>query len=121
MNRKYSTKDFENIVVKLREAFPDVMLTTDVIVGFPGETDKEFECTYNYLGKINFYKMHIFKYSPRKGTRAEKMPNQIDGKTKEERSNKLIELSNKNQEQFLKAYIGKDVEVLFEQEENRIF
>ena len=120
MNRKYTTEEFENIVIKLRNAFSDVALTTDIIVGFPGETDKEFECTYNYLKKINFYKMHIFKYSPRKGTRAEKMPNQIDGKTKEERSNRLIELSNKNQEKFLEGNIGKRVEVLFEQQENRL-
>ena len=121
MNRKYNNTDFENIVIKLRNAFSDVALTTDIIVGFPGETEEEFNITYEYLKRINFYKMHVFKYSPRKGTRAEKMPNQIYGKTKEERSNKLIELSNKNQEQFIKRYIGKEVGVLFEQQENRIF
>ena len=121
MNRKYTTQDFEKIVAKLRKAFPEVTLTTDIIVGFPGETEEEFNITYEYLKKISFYKMHVFKYSPRKGTIAEKMPNQIDGKTKEERSNKLIELSNKNQEQFIKRCIGKEVGVLFEQQENRIF
>ncbi len=121
MNRKYTIESFENNVNKLRESFPNVALTTDIIVGFPGETDKEFEETYKYLKRIKFYKMHIFKYSPRKGTVAEKMQNQIDGKTKEERSKKLIELSNKNEKEFLNSYIGKKLEVLFEQEENGNF
>lgn len=121
MNRKYTAEDFVNVVTRLRNAFPNVLLTTDIIVGFPGETDNEFENTYNYLRNINFYKMHVFKYSPRKGTRAEKMPNQINGKIKEERSHRLIELSNKNEEEFLNKYIGKNIEVLIENEENRIF
>ena len=117
MNRKYSTKDFERVVERLRNAFPNVALTTDIIVGFPGETEQEFETTYNYLEKIKFYKMHVFKYSPRKGTRAAVMPNQIDGKIKEKRSNTLIELSNKNEKEFLSKFVGKNVEVLFEQKE----
>ena len=117
MNRKYTTEDFKKVVERLRKAFPNVALTTDIIVGFPGETEEEFETTYNYLKKINFYKMHIFKYSIRKGTRAETMDNQVDGRIKEERSNILIELSNKNEKEFLRRYVGKTVEVLFEQEE----
>ena len=118
MNRKYTTEDFEKVVERLRNAFPNVILTTDIIVGFPGETSEEFEITYKYLEKIKFYKMHVFKYSQRKGTRAAVMPNQIDGKMKEERSHKLIELSNKNEKEYLKKYINKEIEVLFEQEEN---
>lgn len=118
MNRKYTTEDFEKVVERLRKAFPDVALTTDIIVGFPAETDEEFNTTYEYLKKIKFYKMHVFKYSQRKGTRAAVMPNQIDGNIKEERSHKLIELSNKNEEEFLDRYIGKEVDVLFEQEED---
>ena len=121
MNRKYTAEDFEKVVKKLRKAFEDVALTTDVIVGFPGETEEEFKITYEYLKKINFYKMHVFKYSQRKGTRAAVMPNQIDGNIKEERSHKLIELSEKNENGFLKKYINKDVEVLFEQEDNGFF
>lgn len=117
MNRKYTTQDFDEVVKRLRNAFHEVALTTDIIVGFPGETEEEFQTTYKYLRKVNFYKMHIFKYSPRKGTRAAVMPNQVDGKVKEERSNKLIQLSNKNEKEFLNKYIGKVVEVLFEQEE----
>lgn len=119
MNRKYTTEDFEKVVQRLRNAFPNVALTTDIIVGFPGETDEEFEITYNYLKKINFYKMHVFKYSQRKGTRAAVMPNQIDGKVKEARSHKLIELSNENEKNFLNEYIGKEIDVLFEQEEGQ--
>ncbi len=121
MNRKYTTEDFESIATKIRKSFPEVTLTTDIIVGFPGETEEEFNITYNYLKKINFYKMHIFKYSPRKGTIAEKMPNQVDGKIKEERSRKLIELSNKNEKEFLEKYINKKLEVLFEKEEDGYF
>ena len=121
MNRKYTAEDFEKVVKRLRKAFEDVALTTDIIVGFPGETEEEFKITYEYLKKINFYKMHVFKYSQRKGTRAAVMPNQIDGNIKEERSHKLIELSEKNEKDFLKKYINKDVEVLFEQEDNGFF
>ena len=118
MNRKYTTDNFEKVVERLRSAFPNVILTTDIIVGFPGETDEEFETTYEYLKEINFYKMHVFKYSQRKGTRAAVMHNQIDGNIKEERSHKLIELSDENEKEFLNTYIGKEVEVLFEKEEN---
>ena len=121
MNRKYTAEDFEKVVKRLRKAFEDVALTTDIIVGFPGETEEEFKITYEYLKKINFYKMHVFKYSQRKGTRAAVMPNQIDGNVKEERSHKLIELSEKNEKDFLKKYINKDVEVLFEQKDNGFF
>ena len=118
MNRKYTTDDFEKVVERLRSAFPNVILTTDIIVGFPGETEEEFKDTYNYLKKINFYKMHVFKYSQRKGTRAAVMPDQIDGNTKEQRSHKLMQLSDENEEKILNTYIGETLEVLFEQEEN---
>ena len=121
MNRKYSVKDFRNVVKRIRDVYPNVALTTDIIVGFPGETEEEFEKTYNFLKEINFYKMHVFKYSQRKGTRAAIMQNQVDGKTKEERSHILIELSNKNEIEYLKKYIGKKVKVLFEQKENEYY
>ena len=114
MNRRYTTEEFEKGVNLLRNAFPNVALTTDIIVGFPSETEEEFETTYKFLEKIKFSKMHIFKYSPRKGTVAAKMANQISPGKKEERSNKLIELSDKNEEEFLNKYIGKTLEVLFE-------
>lgn len=99
MNRKYTIADFEKVVDRLRNLYDDVILTTDIIVGFPNETDEDFEDTYNFLKKIKFYKMHIFKYSPRKGTVAAKMKNQVQGDKKEIRSKRLLELSelmNKN-------------------------
>lgn len=116
MNRRYRTEEFREIVKRLRDNIPEVALTTDVIVGFPGETDEEFNQTYNFLNEIKFSKMHIFKYSQRRGTKAEKFPNQVDGNVKEERSNALIEMSNKNEEEFAKQYLGKEVEALFERE-----
>ena len=121
MNRRYTTKEFEEGTQLLREKYPNAALTTDVIVGFPGETDEEFNKTYEFLEKIKFYKMHVFKYSQRKGTKAAVMPNQIDGNIKEQRSKKLIELSNKNEEWYNKQYIGKTVEVLFEEKEGKYF
>ena len=114
MNRRYTTEEFERGVQLLRRAFENATLTTDIIVGFPGETEEEFNTTYKFLEKIKFYKMHVFKYSQRKGTRAAVMPNQVDGSLKEERSRKLIALSNKNEEEYNRSYIGKSVEVLFE-------
>ena len=114
MNRKYTTQEFENGVNLLRKKFPEVALTTDIIVGFPGETEEEFNTTYKFLSKIKFSKMHVFKYSQRKGTVAAKMKNQVNPQIKEERSNKLIELSNKNEIEFLDNNLGKELEVLFE-------
>ena len=121
MNRKYTTKQYKEAVELLKEYYPDASFTTDVIVGFPGETEEEFEKTYQFLKEINFYKMHVFKYSPRRGTVAEKMPNQIDGNIKEIRSNRLIELSEQNENNHNLKYIGKTVKVLFEEFENGYF
>lgn len=117
MNRHYSTEEFREIVKRLRRYYKEPALTTDIIVGFPGETDEYFNITYRFLKEINFYQMHIFKYSPRKGTRAASMPNQVLGEKKEERSKKLIELSRGNQEQYINKFIGKKLEVLFEENE----
>ena len=121
MNRRYTTEQFKNITNLLRNKFKDAILTTDIIVGFPGESEEEFEKTYEFLKEIKFYKMHVFKYSPRKGTKAAVMPNQIDGNKKEERSRRLIELSNQNEKAYNEQYIGKEVEVLFEEEKNGIW
>jgi len=121
MNRRYKIEQFKEIVRLLRNAYSDVNLTTDIIVGFPGETDEEFNKTYQFLKEIKFYKMHIFKYSPRKGTKAAVMPNQINGDIKEERSKKLIELSDRNEIEYNKSYIGKNVEVLFEEEKDGMY
>lgn len=121
MNRRYTVEEFEESAKLLRKYFKDVKLTTDIIVGFPGETEEEFNKTCDFLKKIKFYKMHIFKYSIRKGTVAEKMPNQVDGKLKEERSKILIELSNKNEEEYNQELIGEVVDVLFEERKKEYF
>ncbi len=115
MNRRYTAEEFEVIVNRLRSYYDDVILTTDIIVGFPGETDEEFNDTYEYLKRINFYKMHVFKYSPRKGTKAAEMKNQISGDIKEVRSKALLNLSDENEIRYLDSYIGKEVNVLFEE------
>lgn len=117
MNRRYTAEEFEEGIKIIRENFPNVSLTTDVIVGFPGETEEEFSKTYEFLERIKFYKMHVFKYSARKGTKAAVMQNQITGEIKEKRSNKLIELSNKNQKEQNQKYIGKEIDVLFEEQD----
>ena len=118
MNRKYTTARYKEATDILRKYYPNVSITTDVIVGFPGETDEEFNKTYEFLKSVDFYRMHIFKYSPRRGTVAEKMPKQVDGNIKEERSSNLIELSNNNENRHNKEYIGKTVNVLFEEYED---
>ncbi|MDS0524056.1 tRNA (N(6)-L-threonylcarbamoyladenosine(37)-C(2))-methylthiotransferase MtaB [Clostridium sp. SHJSY1] len=116
MNRRYSAEEYENIVNVLRENIKDVSITTDVIVGFPGETEEEFNETYDFLTRLKLTKTHVFKYSPRKGTKAADMENQVDGNKKEIRSKALIDLNNKNEKEFTKRYIGKTLDVLIEQE-----
>lgn len=115
MNRKYTTKEYERGCELLRKYFVHPAIITDVIVGFPGETEEEFEQTKAYLEHIHFYEMHIFKYSKRKGTRAAVMPDQIDEQIKAARSEKLIALGHDMSKEFRKFYIGKNEEVLFEE------
>ena len=117
MNRKYTTEEFKQVTERLRKYFKDVNLTTDIIVGFPGETEKEFNNTFEFLKDIAFYKMHVFKYSKRDGTVAAKIPNQVNGNIAEKRSQKLIELSDYNMRKYNEKYIGKEVEVLFEEKQ----
>ena len=114
INRRYTAEEYAASVELLRETMPDVSITTDVIVGFPGETEEEFNETYKFLEKIKLTKTHVFKYSPRKGTKAADMGNQIDGTIKEKRSKLLIELSNKNEKEFIEKFIGKEMDVLIE-------
>lgn len=121
MNRRYTTEDFRTICKILRTAYRDVIFTTDIIVGFPGETEEEFNQTYEFLKEIKMYKMHIFKYSPKRGTAATKFKNQIDSKIKDERSKILLELSDKNEIEYNETYINKTVTVLFEETENGYF
>ncbi len=119
MNRKYSVEEFEKGIEIIRQIYKDVSLTTDIIVGFPGENEEEFQNTYKFLEKIAFYKMHVFKYSQRKGTKAAVMKQQVKSNIKEQRSKILIELSNKKQEEQNRSYIGKKLEVLFEEQDGK--
>lgn len=117
MNRRYTAEEFEKIVSNLRDSFKDIILTTDIIVGFPEETEVEFNKTVDFLKRIKFYKMHIFKYSQRNGTKAAAMENQISGDIKESRSKILLKLSDDNEIDYLKSYIGSELEVLFEEKD----
>ena len=119
MNRRYTTKEFKKVVDLLKSTYKDVILTTDIIVGFPGETEEEFNKTYEFLKQIKFYKMHIFKYSRRKGTKADVMENQISSDLQEKRSKKLLDLSDINQKEYNEEYVGKNVEVLFEEQDDK--
>lgn len=114
MNRRYSVNQFENIVNKLKEKRSDINITTDIIVGFPGETEEDFSKTYEFVKKIGFGKVHVFKYSKRKGTKAAEMESQIEGSIKNKRSSQLIEVSEKTAKRFNKQFIGTTQEVLFE-------
>ena len=118
MNRRYTIEEFMEITDRIRRYYDDAILTTDVIVGFPGETDEEFDTTVENLNKIKFYKMHIFKYSQRNGTKAAVMENQVSPEIKEKRSKILIDMSDKFEEEYQKSYIGKTVDVLFEEIED---
>lgn len=121
MNRRYSCAEFKKIVDRIRKYFVDSILTTDVIVGFPGETDEEFNKTVEFLRNIKFYKMHIFKYSPRRGTVAEKMKDQVSSEIKDERSKVLLEMSDENEKDYQKSYLGKTVKVLFEEKDGDFY
>ena len=115
MNRKYNCEQFYNKIQKIKKACPNVILTTDVIVGYPGETEQEFLETYEFIKKCGFNQLHVFPYSQRSGTKAAKEINQIDPRIKKERCLKLIELSNRLYEEYQKDYLNKEVEVLIEQ------
>ena len=116
MNRHYTPTEYIEGVKRLRAAFDHPAITTDVIVGFPGETDEEFAQTVAFVKEVNFYEMHIFKYSKRKGTKAAVMPNQVPEDIKTKRSAILQEIECTDSEKFRAYYIGKEVEVLFEEE-----
>ena len=115
MNRKYTTSQYKEIVLGLREKYPDVSITTDIMVGFPGETEEEFKKTTEFLEEIAFSDAHIFQYSPRKGTPAAKRTDQIDSKVKEARSKVVSKITQKSRDEFLNSFIGKTYSVLFEQ------
>ena len=114
MNRKYDLSGFYTKIFALRKIKPGLSITTDVIVGFPGETEENFMETYNFCKEIKFTKIHVFPYSSRQGTVASKMPNQIDPKIKKDRVNRLLELSKEFENEYINNYLGKEIEFLFE-------
>ena len=120
MNRKYNTEYFYNKIEKIRSIRPDISITTDLIVGFPNETDKDFNDTCEFIKKVNFTKVHVFPYSRRKGTPADLMDNQIDESVKKLRVRKILELSKELEISYMKKFIGKEVEVLIETYEDGI-
>ena len=115
MNRRYTSGEFREKCELLREAFKLPALTTDVIVGFPGETEEEFAVTEEFLRQIRLYETHIFKYSKRQGTRAAVMPNQVDEQIKALRSDRLIALGEENRLAFEENWMGREAEILFEE------
>lgn len=120
MNRHYTAEEYKALTVKLRETFPDATITTDVLVGFPCETEEDFETTVNFVRDIKFEKVHVFPYSVRKGTVAAKME-QHTNSVKEKRAADLIEITNKIRAEYLKAQTGKTVEALFETERDGFY
>ena len=116
MNRKYSAEEYYEVCKRLRRHYDNPALTTDVIVGFAGETEEEFSQCKAFLEKIEFFETHIFKFSIRKGTRAAKMENQVPDQIKTKRSNELLALNEKNSVKYLQEHFGKELEVLMEEE-----
>ena len=119
MNRRYTKEQYLELVEKIRAAVPDISLTTDIIVGFPGETEEEFEASRNFVDSIDFYETHIFKYSRREGTKAAVMPDQVSEGKKSVRSAEMIEMGEQKRRAYEESFIGKEVEVLVEEEIER--
>ncbi|MCA0754604.1 tRNA (N(6)-L-threonylcarbamoyladenosine(37)-C(2))-methylthiotransferase MtaB [Paenibacillus sp. N4] len=116
MRRKYTTEEFAAKIKRLHEAMPGVAITTDVIVGFPGETEEMFEKGYRFMEELQFAEMHVFPYSKRTGTPAARMEDQVDEEVKNERVHKLIDLSEKMQLQYAKQFVGQVLDVIPERE-----
>lgn len=121
MNRRYTPEEYLDVVLKLRDRLPGASITTDVIVGFPQETDEEFKETMEFLGKVKLDKIHTFKYSERKGTPAARMTGKVDPKTKDERSSLIMDLSDKLEEKHVSGIVGNRVKVLFEEGKDGVY
>lgn len=116
MNRRYSAEEYFEKCMLLRKYFENPALTTDIIVGFPGETEEEFEESRAFVEKVNFYETHIFKYSKRQGTKAAVMPNQVPEPEKTKRSNMLLALDERNRKAYEEQFSGKETEILVEEQ-----
>ena len=119
MNRRYTSAQYADAVEKLKSAFSGVAITTDIMVGFPGETEEEFEESRRFAEKVGFAKVHVFPYSPRRGTVAAKMPDQIDEKVKKDRAKKMQTTEKKLEKAYLLSIVGKTLKVLFETEKGK--
>ena len=120
MNRKYDLKYYEDKINKIRMIRPDISITTDIIVGFPYETDELFNETLEFSRKMNFSKIHVFPYSIRLGTSAANMPNQVDEKVKKERVKKLMDLSEVMEKEYYNKFVGKELDILVEECDNNV-
>lgn len=120
MNRKYDLKYYEEKIKKIRMIRPDISITTDIIVGFPYETDKLFNETLEFSRKMNFSKIHVFPYSIRLGTSAANMPNQVDESIKKERVKKLMDLSKTMEKEYYNKFVGKELDILVEECDNNV-
>jgi len=121
MRRRYTTSDYRQAVSFIRQAVPGVAITTDIIVGFPGESDEEFQESFNFCQQMGFARIHVFSYSTRQGTRAAQMPQQVDAKTKKERSQQMLALADESACNFRQGFLGKTMPVLWEQQSNGIW
>ena len=121
MNRRYDTKEFMNMVNEIRSIRPNISLTTDVIVGFPGETEEDFKETLDFCEKVGFAKIHVFPYSDRNGTVASRMKDKVPGNIKKDRVHRLLELSNRLESAYFNNFIDKEVEVLIEEEKDGLY
>ena len=120
MNRHYNTEEYYGLVKKIRNIFPECSITTDIMVGFPNETDEDFEASLEFVKKVGFAKIHVFQYSPRNGTPAAKQP-QIKNSVKHERADRMKNLGDELKQKYLEKQIGKTVPVLFERENSPEF
>jgi len=121
MKRNYSVSHYEQSVSLIRALLPETAITTDVMVGFPGETSAEFEESYDFCRRMEFARIHVFSYSPRQGTQAAQLPQQVGDKVKKERSQKMLALAKESAQNFSQRFLGKTMPVLFEQQSNGIW
>ena len=121
MNRRYSTADYRRLVSLIRDSVPDVAVTTDVIVGFPGETDEEFQESYNFCRQMRFARIHVFPYSPRPGTEAASMPRPVPAAVKKERTRQMLALAEDSAYSYRQSFLNRTMEVLWEQKSGVIW
>ena len=121
MGRRYNTQEYRSVIQRVRSFFPEAAVTTDVMVGFPGETEREFQESLGFVQEIEFARIHVFSYSPRAGTPAANYPEQVEAAIKEKRNREMIRLGLELEEERLKRYVGRTLPVLFEQEHNGYF